>query len=165
MASDLSTTLSPRMSVEATGGLAGPLLRPAISRSRFFSLMSAFSSTPTSRPSRSTVARSLMRVISAMRCVTMITAEPLSRNSRIFANRRSVESKSKAAEDSSRISTFGWHNSARPIVIHCLMLNGSPPTMTSRSRSKPVSSAINVLAALILAPVERFFDQSRSAPT
>ena len=93
-----------------------PVIRP----SRFCSVISCFSSTPTSRPSRITVARSLMRISSAMRWVTMITVAPWSRSSRILAKSRSVESRSRAAEDSSRMSTSGFMSSARPMVIPLL---------------------------------------------
>ena len=49
---------------------------------------------------------------------------PLSRNSLIFLNNLSVESKSSAAEDSSRINTFVFsRKNALPIVIHALIGN------------------------------------------
>ena len=63
-------------------------------------------------------------------------------SSRIFRNSRSVDSKSSAADDSSRMRTLGSVRSARAIVIHCLMLSGRSPTGVSRSRSKPSSSPI-----------------------
>jgi hypothetical protein len=68
-----------------------------------------------------------MRISSAMRCVTINTADPAFRSSRIFANSRSVESRSSAADDSSRIKTLGLRNNARPIVIHWLEAERQDP--------------------------------------
>ena len=71
-----------------------------------------------------TVALSLIRINSAIRWVTINTAMPLSRNSRIFLNNLSVESKSSEAEDSSRINTFVFsRKKTLPIVIHALIGN------------------------------------------
>ncbi len=128
-----------------------------------------------------------MRIISAIRCVTISTAEPRSRRSRILANRRSVELRSSAADDSSRISTLGSHSSARPIVIHCLRLSGSPPAGWSsgeietgqlhhqrlrrrdlragrqRFREQPVSADIEVVEDRALVGDQHFLEHGRDA--
>ena len=100
-----------------------------------------------------------------MRWVTMMTAHPLSRSSRILPKRRSVESRSSAAEDSSRIRILGSVSRARPMVIHCLMLSGKPPTRMSGSISTPASSCIREPAISYFSRDGRDFDQSPSAPT
>ena len=62
----------------------------------------------------------------------MKTATPLSRNSLIFLNNLSVESKSSAAEDSSKINTFVFsRKNALPIVIHALIGNDKLNTVKS----------------------------------
>ena len=95
-----------------------PVIRPI----RFFSLRSFFSNTPTSLPSLITVALSLILTNSAIRCVTINIATPLSRNSLIFLNNLSVESKSRAAEDSSRINTLVFSlKNALAIVIQAFI--------------------------------------------
>ena len=97
---------------------------PVIKPNKFFSLRSFFSKTPTSLPSLITVALSLIRINSAILWVTIKTATPLSLNSLIFLNNLSVESKSSAADDSSRINTLVFsRKNALPIVIQALIGN------------------------------------------
>ena len=76
----------------------------------------------------------------------MMIAVPLSLNSRIFLKSRSVESKSNAAEDSSRINTFGTLNSARVIVIQALVLSGKFPAGANGSISSSAYSLIKARA-------------------
>ena len=94
----------------------------------------------------------------------MMIAEPSSRSWRSLANRRCVESRSSAADDSSRISARGLHSSARPIVIHCLRPSGKVPTSVPGSIGRPVSSSISAAAAVALARCGMAREKSASAP-
>ena len=66
---------------------------------------------------------------------------------RILTNSRSVESKSSAAEVSSRISTLGSHSSARPMVIHCLMLERQRADQGMSGSMSALRSALRIMLA------------------
>ena len=94
----------------------------------------------------------------------MITAAPLSRNSRILSKSLSVESKSKAAVDSSRIKTSGSLNKLRAIVIHALVLRGKFPAGINGSISSSASSLNNSLALFCFSFSDKFLEKKPSTP-
>ena len=94
----------------------------------------------------------------------MITAEPLSRNSRILSKSLSVESKSKAAVDSSRISTSGSLNNPLAIVIHALILRGKLPAGINGSISSSASSLNSSLALSCFSLSDKFLVINPSTP-
>ena len=76
--------------------------------------------------------------------MTINIAAPLSRSSLIFLNNLSVESKSNAAEDSSRINTFVLSlKKALPIVIHALMGRDKLNASVLGSTYSPTRSSIS----------------------
>ena len=105
-----------------------------------------------------------MRISSAIRWVTMIMAVPLSRISRIFWNKRSVESKSNAADDSSNISRSGSHKKPRAMVIQALMLSGKVPAGCRGSTSSPASSLIKARALCCFSLSDILLVKKPSAP-
>ena len=139
---------------------------PVIKPIRFFSLRSFFSKTPTSFPSLITVALSLILTNSAILCVTIKTATPFSFNSRIFLNSLSVESKSKAAEDSSKINNFVFSlRKALAIVIHAFIGKERLKACVYGSTYSPTRSSIISWALITFSLCVKFLYQKSSEPT
>ena len=90
-----------------------------------------------------TVALSLILTSSAILWVTINIATPLSRNSLIFLNNLSVESKSRAADDSSRINNFVFSlKNALAIVIHAFIGSDKLNACVYGSTYSPTRSSI-----------------------
>ena len=101
---------------------------------------SAGTSVPTSRPSRSTVARSQSAITSASRWVMKRTERFCSFSSRATANTRSARSDGSAAVISSSRSSFGSRASARARSSMRSIGSGRSPVWSLKSSPMPMSS-------------------------
>ena len=111
---------------------------------------------PTSRPSRSTVARSQTAITSARRWVMKRTERPLSRRARITSNTRSARSDGSAAVISSRIRSCGSWVRARARSSMRRIGSGRSPTSSRKLTPRSIAASC-VRTASTEAPVRRRF--------